>query len=76
MSKDWCQGFCTLCGTGCGEYCDQIADLRARLAIAVEALEFYAKTHIDITAPVPGGVQANPGPELARQALSRIRGNT
>lgn len=26
---NWCQGFCRTCGTGCGEYCEEIKQLRA-----------------------------------------------
>jgi hypothetical protein len=27
-SKDWCQGFCRSCGTGCGQYCEEIHGLK------------------------------------------------
>jgi hypothetical protein len=29
--RKWCQGFCTLCGTGCAEYCDEARELRAEI---------------------------------------------
>lgn len=29
--KNWCKGFCRTCGTGCGQYCEQIAQLREDL---------------------------------------------
>ncbi len=41
MTKNWCQGFCRTCGTGCGQYCEQIHRLmqeRDRYKAALEEL--------------------------------------
>jgi hypothetical protein len=38
----WCQGFCTLCGTGCGQFCEEIKQLRERVERAKEALRKIA----------------------------------
>lgn len=47
-TKDWCQGFCRTCGTGCAEYCEdleekctEIADLKAKLAFALDTIQHY-----------------------------------
>jgi hypothetical protein len=39
VTGNWCQGFCRLCGTGCGEYCEEIASLRAQIASLDVALK-------------------------------------
>lgn len=38
-SKDWCKGFCRTCGTGCGQYCEQIH----RANLKIEELEGLLK---------------------------------
>lgn len=43
MSEDWCKGFCRTCGTGCGEYCQQIFESHTQLRDAVELLKTYRK---------------------------------
>jgi hypothetical protein len=32
VMSNWCQGFCTLCGTGCAQYCETTRELRAENA--------------------------------------------
>lgn len=27
-SKNWCQGFCTRCGTSCADYCEDVHELK------------------------------------------------
>lgn len=39
---NWCQGFCTLCGTGCAEYAEEIHEIRGENARLREALELIA----------------------------------
>lgn len=41
-SKSYCQGFCTLCGTGSAEYASEIHAMRAENASLREALELIA----------------------------------
>lgn len=36
--KDWCQGFCRLCGTACADYCEEIHTLRGEAALLKQAL--------------------------------------
>jgi len=31
-TANWCQGFCHTCGTGCGQYCEEIKRLRSLLS--------------------------------------------
>lgn len=44
--SDWCKGFCRTCGTGCGQYCEEIKQLK-------EENERYAQqslTYLDTVA--------------------------
>lgn len=42
MGVNFCQGFCTLCGTGCAEYASEIREVRGENARMREALELIA----------------------------------
>lgn len=38
-SRNWCQGFCRTCGTGCAEYEERIAELMAQLQALIGSVE-------------------------------------
>lgn len=40
-SKDWCQGFCKLCGTSCSDHCEDALELRKENARLREALKVF-----------------------------------
>ncbi len=42
---NWCKGFCRTCGTGCAQYCDEIKDLRERLAAAEAVCEVVERRY-------------------------------
>jgi hypothetical protein len=43
-SKDWCQGFCTLCGTGCAEHNEEVYQLQKEIKMYSEQSKSYLDT--------------------------------
>lgn len=48
-SKDWCQGFCTYCGTHCAEHSQAIYDLKEENAALKQVLEHITSKMEELT---------------------------
>jgi hypothetical protein len=46
MTKSWCQGFCRLCGTGCGQYCEEITSLKQQLTEARAEIAVFKSSEL------------------------------
>ena len=67
-SKDWCQGFCTLCGTACAEHCEMIHEL----GVQYEKLEAkYLGLRQALEAIAAKG-EASPGDKKAAMAKAAL----
>jgi hypothetical protein len=75
QSRNYCQGFCTLCGTACEEYTREVLSLKAEIA----SLDAVAKGEIEENARLTTALQAiaakgeaSPGDKKARMARDAL----